>query len=176
MGDPRKALLQDAAWEDARTRVCRSVDLSERLDAYLDRWCRELDYDYRRLTVDLAGNPHVRIELRTENGRLRDHLVLTSLDKLTEPASLTGLREAVDARIPAVLPELLLEVHAWAWFLNHFHHVWGASSRAEYLVSPLSGPSPSVVSPGEILFFTARFTLDMHSCPATHNCIKVGAR
>ncbi|MGW0969979.1 Tn3 family transposase [Streptomyces sp. NPDC002516] len=138
-GDPRKALLQDAAWENARTRVCRSLGLSEKPGADLDRWCRKLDDDYRRLAACLAGNPHVRIEQRTENGRLRDHLVLTGLDKLTEPASLKDLREAVDARIPAVdLPELLLEVHAWTGSLNHFHHVSEASSRAEYLVVSLA--------------------------------------
>ncbi|MFJ9352207.1 DUF4158 domain-containing protein [Streptomyces sp. NPDC101237] len=82
-GDPRKALLQDAAWGNARPRVCRSLGLSAKPWVDVRRWCRELDDDYRRLAVGLANNPHVRIEQRTENGRLRDHLVLTGLDKLT---------------------------------------------------------------------------------------------
>lgn len=134
--DPRKALLQDAAWENARTRVCRSLGLSAKPGVDLDRWCRELDDDYQRLAAGLGDNPHVRIEQRTENGKLRDHLVLTGLDKLTEPASLTELREVVAARIPTVdLPELLFEVHAWTGFLNHFHHASEASSRAEHLVT-----------------------------------------
>ncbi|WP_409468684.1 Tn3 family transposase [Streptomyces sp. HC307] len=138
-GDPRKALLQDVAWENARTRVCRSLGLSEKPGVDLNQWCRELDGDYRRLAAGLADNPHVRIEQRTENGKMRDHLVLTGLDKLTEPASLKDLREAVDARIPTVdLPELLLEVHAWTGFLNHFHHVSEAGSRAEHLIVSLA--------------------------------------
>ncbi|MFD8396610.1 Tn3 family transposase [Streptomyces sp. NPDC059680] len=137
-GDPRRALLQDTAWESARTRVCRSLGLSEKPGVDLGLWCREHD-DYRRLAAGLADNPHVRIEQCTENGKLRDHLVLTGLDKLTEPASLRGLREAADARIPTVdLPELLLEVHAWTGFLNHFHHVAEAGSRPEYLVVSLA--------------------------------------
>lgn len=70
---------------------------------------------------------------------MRDHLVLTGLDRFTEPASLKDLREAVDTRIPTVkLPELLLEVHAWTGFLNHFHHVSEAGSRAEHLIVSLA--------------------------------------
>ncbi|MFC9431037.1 hypothetical protein [Streptomyces sp. NPDC056987] len=56
-GDPRKALLQDDAWENARTRVCRSLGLSEKPGVDLDRWCRELDDDYRRLTTGLGDEP-----------------------------------------------------------------------------------------------------------------------
>ncbi|WNE93892.1 hypothetical protein PS467_00315 [Streptomyces luomodiensis] len=145
-GDPRKALLQDDAWENARTRVCRSLGLSAKPGVDLDRWCSELDDDYRRLRAGLADNPHVRIEQRTENGKLRDHLVLTGLDKLTEPASLKELREAVDARIPTVdLPELLLEGHAWTGFLGHFHHVSEAGSRAEHLIVSLCWPRSSTI-------------------------------
>ncbi|MCX5233218.1 hypothetical protein [Streptomyces sp. NBC_00233] len=92
--------------------MCRSLGLSEKPGVDLGHWCRELDDGYRRLAVGHADNPHVRIEQCTENGRLRDHLVLTGLDKLTEPASLKDLREAIDAHIPTVdLPKLLLEVH-----------------------------------------------------------------
>jgi hypothetical protein len=68
------------------------------------------------------------------DGRLRDHLVLTGLDKRTEPASLKDLREAPEARVSTVdLPELLLEVHAWTGLLNHWHHASEAGSRAEPL-------------------------------------------
>ncbi|MFJ9352206.1 Tn3 family transposase [Streptomyces sp. NPDC101237] len=49
------------------------------------------------------------------------------------------MREAVDVRIPTIdLPELLLEVHAWTAFLNHFHHVSEAGSRAEHVIVSLA--------------------------------------
>lgn len=56
----------------------------------------------------IADDLHLHIEQRTEHGCVRDHLVLTGLDRLAEPASLLDLRDAVDALIPTVdLPELL---------------------------------------------------------------------
>ncbi|MFF0516510.1 hypothetical protein [Streptomyces sp. NPDC004250] len=76
-GDPRTALLQGAAWENARTRLSRSLGLPEKPGVDLIRWCRELDDDYRRLAAGLADNPHVRIEQRAQNGKMHDHLVLT---------------------------------------------------------------------------------------------------
>ncbi|WP_406384632.1 hypothetical protein [Streptomyces sp. NBC_01618] len=98
-------MLQDAAWESARTRVCRSLGLSAKPGVDLGRWCREPGGDYRRLAAGLADNPNVRIEQRTENSKMRDHLVLTGLDKLAEPASLKELREGI-VRASQILPVL----------------------------------------------------------------------
>jgi Tn3 transposase DDE domain len=79
----------------------------------------------------LADNPSVRIEDRDG----RDHLVLTGLDRLGEPGSLTELRADVDARIPIVdLPEALLEVHSWTGCPGHFTHVSGATSRQQDMI------------------------------------------
>ncbi|MEV0415843.1 hypothetical protein AB0I68_35015 [Streptomyces sp. NPDC050448] len=90
--------------QNARTRVCRSLGLSQKPGVDLARWCSELD-DYRRLAAGLADNPHVRIEQRTENGKLRDHLVLTGLDRLTEPASLkTCVKRSTPAAPPSTSP------------------------------------------------------------------------
>ncbi|WP_331767910.1 Tn3 family transposase [Embleya sp. NBC_00896] len=138
-GDPRRALLDGDAWEAARRRVCSSLGLNPAPGPDLTRWCADLDGAYRRLADGIADNPHIRIEQRTDGGRIRDHLVLTGLDRLAEPASLIGLRDAVDALIPtADLPELLLEVHAWTGFLDHFTHVGDQNTRAEHLVTSLA--------------------------------------
>jgi TnpA family transposase len=77
----------------------------------------------------------VRIEQRDG----KDHLILTGLDKLDEPASLTALRDDVDAHLPvAQLPEVLLEVHAWTGCLDDFTHISEATSRTGDLVTSLA--------------------------------------
>ncbi|TDD24726.1 hypothetical protein E1294_04570 [Nonomuraea diastatica] len=70
----------------------------------------------------------------------KDHLVLTGLDRLDEPASLTALRAGIDARMPIVdLPEALLEVHSWTGCLDHFTHVsTDAPSRKQDMITSMS--------------------------------------
>jgi hypothetical protein len=73
---------------------------------------------------------------RIEPERGRDRLILTGLDKLDEPPSLTQLRERVAARLPRVdLPEILLEVHAWTGFASQFTHLSESGARVEDLAT-----------------------------------------
>ncbi len=135
-GDPRAGLLAGEAWARARPQVCRDLDLSSEPGVDVDRWAARLDAAYRQLAEGLADNPSVRVEQRDGN----DHLVLTGLDRLDEPASLQALRADVDARMPVVeLPEALLEVHAWTGCLEEFSHVSEAAARATDLTTSLAG-------------------------------------
>ncbi|MGH3833795.1 MAG: Tn3 family transposase [Pseudonocardiaceae bacterium] len=125
-GDPTAGLLHGAAWDKAREPICRDLGLSPEPGPDIDIWAARLDACYRQLADGLAENPSVRIEVRDG----RDHLVLTGLDKLDEPDSLTALRADVDARIPTLdLPEAILEVHSWTGFLDHFTHVSDTPTR-----------------------------------------------
>jgi TnpA family transposase len=134
-GDPRAGLLEGEAWEKARPQVCRDLDLSPEPGVDVDRWAARLDDAYRQLAEGLADNPSVRIEQRDG----KDHLILTGLDKLDEPPSLTALRDDVDARLPvAQLPEVLLEVHAWTGCLEEFTHISEAASRTSDLTTSLA--------------------------------------
>lgn len=89
-----------------------------------------------QLADGLAANPSVRIEDREG----RDHLVLSGLDALDEPASLSALRADVAARVPVVdFPEVLLEVHSWTGCLDRFTHVGGQTpSRKEDMITSIA--------------------------------------
>ena len=68
----------------------------------------------------------------------KEDLILTGLDKLEDPPSLTRLREAVNSRLPRVeLPEILLEIAARTGFTSKFTHVTERDSRADDLGTSL---------------------------------------
>jgi TnpA family transposase len=122
--DPRIGMLDGAAWEAARPAVCRSLGLSQSADEEIARLSARLDAAYRRVGANLPHNAHVRFE---PDGKM----VLSGLDKLEEPESLTDLRREVEARLPYVqLPEMLLEIHARTGFADAFTHVSEADARA----------------------------------------------
>jgi hypothetical protein len=111
--DPRAKLLQGAAWEAARSGVCRTLDLSLTFDAELVGLTAQLDGAYHQTAVNLPTNAAVSIE--QQDGR--DTLIVTGLDKLVEPATLKALRAEIATMLPRVdLPEVLLEVNARTGF------------------------------------------------------------
>ncbi len=125
-GDPNARLLNDTAWEAARSRVCEELDLDPKPDTILAVWTDRLDAAHREFANGLAANPAVRIE--QQNGR--DRIILTGLERLDEPASLRELHREIEARLPAVdLPEMVLEVDSWVPYLGDFTHVSEANSR-----------------------------------------------
>ncbi|MEU4232856.1 Tn3 family transposase [Nonomuraea sp. NPDC026600] len=141
-GDPTAGLLKGAEWERARPRICDELNLSPQPGTDVERWAGTLDFAYRQLAAGLSGaedgrNDWVRLA-KDEGGK--DHLVLTGLDRLDEPASLTTLRTDIDARIPIVdLPEALLEVHSWTGCLDHFTHVSEeAPSRKQDMITSIA--------------------------------------
>lgn len=126
MGNPNARLLNDTAWQAARSRVCEELDLDVKPDKILAGWTNRLDAAHRQFANGLAANPAVRIE--QQGGR--DRIILTGLDRLDEPASLRELHKEVEARLPAVdLPEMVLEVDSWVSYLGDFTHVSEANSR-----------------------------------------------
>ena len=129
-GDPRAKLLQGEAWETARGRVCRILNLDPTPKVKLEALRQELDEAYRRTAENFPTNTAVRIEQDSE----RDTLVLSSLDKLEESPTLIALRERVSALLPEVdLPEVLLEVHARTGFADEFTHISEGNARVEDL-------------------------------------------
>jgi hypothetical protein len=67
-----------------------------------------------------------------DDGRIR--LAVDRLEAIGEPASLVKLRGTVTAMLPRVdLPDLLLEVHGWAGFLDEYTHVGERGPRMDAL-------------------------------------------
>lgn len=121
--DPRLGLLAGPAWEAARPAICRSLGLSGDAGAELRRPSVRLDTTYRATAANLPGNASVRVK--------GDTLLLSTLDRLDEPASLVALRTLVQARLPRVdLPEILLEMHARTGFADGFTHASEGGARA----------------------------------------------
>jgi TnpA family transposase len=128
--DPRAKLLQGAAWEAARSGVCRTLDLALTFDAELGGLIAQLDGAYHQTAMNLPTNAAVSIE--QQDGR--DTLVVTGLDKLAEPAALKALRVEIASMLPRVdLPEVLLEVNARTGFAAEFTHLSQTTARAEDL-------------------------------------------
>lgn len=149
--DPRAGLLAGAEWEAARPIICRTLGLASEPAPVLAALSDELDRTYRAVAARLPENPAVRFE--TQDGQT--DLIVSPLDKLEEPPSLTGLREAVAARLPRVdLPEILLEIAARTGFTEAFTHLTERAARVEDLATSLcavllaeacnTGPGPLI--------------------------------
>jgi len=124
--DLRAKLLQGAAWEAARPRVCRGLGHTTDHAAELDTLARRLDERYRRTAANLARNSFVRVE----RGKGRDTVVISPLEKLDEPANLHRLRDGVNARLPHVdLSDVILEVQRWTDFAGAFTHISEGNAR-----------------------------------------------
>lgn len=112
--DARASLLADAAWNASRTDTQRSLSLPAQPGPFLHQLGGELDDAYRRTREGLTPE-HPIHELA--GGGLR----VEQLDALPEPATLTTLRERVDALLPAAdLPDLVLEIAAKTGFIDAF--------------------------------------------------------
>jgi TnpA family transposase len=132
--DPRKGLLEGAAWEAARPAVCRSLGVSSSAAEELGRLGARLDAAWREAAGLLPSSTAMRLRAGKDPG-----LVLAALDRLDEPPSLVALRAAAQARMPRVdLPEIVLEIHARTGFLDAFTHASEAGSRAAGLATSLS--------------------------------------
>jgi TnpA family transposase len=132
--DPRGGLLTGTEWDKARPMVCRSLALTTNPEPTLSALALELDRTYRAVVARLPENPAVRFE--TVNGK--EELILSTLDKLDEPASLKALRTTVKERMPLVdLPEIILEIAARTEFTGAFTHVAESKSRASELTTSL---------------------------------------
>jgi TnpA family transposase len=129
--DPRKALLEGKAWEDARPFVCRTLGLSTCAQESLLPLQQKLNETYRRVVSNWPNNTSARIE--QIDGK--DELIVTGLDKLDEPPSLIALRKEVQSRLPHVhLPEILLEIATHTDFTSEFTHITQYDSRVSDII------------------------------------------
>ena len=130
-GDPHAKFLSGAAWEAARSNVCRTLGRSADANVEMENLRQQLDEAYRRTSLRLPGNTAVRL---FTNAKGRDTLSLAALDKLEEPPELIVLRQKVMELLPQVeLPEVLLEVQAWTGFADEFTHISENNARVENL-------------------------------------------
>jgi TnpA family transposase len=113
--DARSSLLSDAAWDASREDTCRALSLPTEPDAFIEQLASDLDDAYQR-TRDALTPEHAIHDLAA-----RGKLPVERLDALPQPASLTALRQRVDALMPpADLPDLVLEIAAKTGFLDAF--------------------------------------------------------
>lgn len=132
--DPRAGLLTGAEWDTARPMVCRSLALTPDPKPTLAALALELDQTYRAVAARLPENPAVRFEMVAG----KEELILSTLDKLDEPATLKALRKTVKERMPLVdLPEIMLEIAARTGFTTAFTHVAESKARASELTTSL---------------------------------------
>jgi hypothetical protein len=128
-GDPRKGLLGGTAWEASAPRCAPDpLGVSSNATEELDRLAKRLDKAFRHTAANLPHNASLRIEELAGN----PDLILSPLDRLEEPPTLTTLRAEIDARLPRVdLPKLVLEIHAGTGFADAFRHASEAKARAK---------------------------------------------
>jgi TnpA family transposase len=132
--DPRAGLLAGSEWDTARPMLCRALSLTSNPEPTLAALALELDQTYRAVAARLPDNPAVRFE--TVAGK--EELILSTLDKLDEPATLIALRKKVKERMPLVdLPEIILEIAARTEFTGAFTHVAESKARASELTTSL---------------------------------------
>lgn len=126
-GDPRAKLLAGEAWEQAKSTVLASLGLPEGAGEHLAARAALLDGTYREVSGRLPENAQISFD---DDGRLH----FAALEPEPEPASLLGLRAAVNAMLPRVdLPEVLLEVFSWTGADQGFTSVTGGEARLKDL-------------------------------------------
>ena len=149
--DARLGLLTSAAWNAARSTICRSLGHSPVAEEAILSLSHQLDQTYRTVAEKLPANPLARVE--AIDGK--DELIVSAIDKLEEPNSLVELRAQINARLPRVdLPEVLLEIAARTDFTARFTHVSERDSRMSDLATSLcasliaeacnTGPEPLI--------------------------------
>jgi hypothetical protein len=93
-GDPRRGLLEGAAWTSSQPLVCRALNRSLDADIEITGLTQLLDTAYREVNARIDTNPDLRIE--KVDGKAQ--IIVTPLDKLEEPESLKTLRTEVARR------------------------------------------------------------------------------
>jgi TnpA family transposase len=128
--DPREKLLSPVRWKKQKTRFCHTLGHPKSGEEAAEILATQIDAAYRDTMGDLDNNTALLLHPANTNR----NFVLSSLDEIEEPDSLTRLRREVAARLPRVdLPEVLLEIHALTGFADEFTHISEQNARAEGL-------------------------------------------
>jgi TnpA family transposase len=127
-GDPRRGMLEGAAWQESRLLVCRTLGRSLDPAPEIEGLANLLDQTYRKVAARAGDNPDLRFETEGE----KTQIVVSPLDRLEEPQSLKLLRPAIQAMMPkASLPDIFLEVMARTGFGKTFTHLSERQARVE---------------------------------------------
>ena len=127
-GDPRRGMLEGAAWQESRLLVCRTLGRSLDASTEIDGLANLLDQTFRKVAARADTNPDLRFET---NGK-KPQIVVSPLDRLDEPQGLKLLRPAVQGMMPkASLPDIFLEVMARTGFGKAFTHLSERQARVE---------------------------------------------
>ena len=128
--DPREKLLSPVRWKKQKPRFCHTLGHSKSGEEAAKILAVQLDTSYRETRNGLDTNTALLLHPANANR----NFLLSSLDELDEPATLTRLRREVSGRLPRVdLPEVLLEINALTGFADEFTHVSEQNARAEGL-------------------------------------------
>lgn len=128
--DSRSKLLQGAAWEASRVKVCQLLGHSLKPDDAFTNLRLLLDDTYKRVMTNFDQNDLVSVD----NSSKIPSLTITSLNGLEEPESLTLLREKIHELLPKIdLTELILEIDAHTEFSSEFTHISESRARVDDL-------------------------------------------
>jgi TnpA family transposase len=128
--DPRTKLLQGSDWEANRIQVCRTLGHSIHPHEVIAGLNRQLDETYQQVATHFENNSSVRID----NVGKHLSLIISPLDKLDKPQSLTLLGKQIAELLPTIdLTELILEIQTHTGFADEFTHIGETVSRAEEL-------------------------------------------
>ena len=128
-GDPRRLLLDAAAWKTARPQVLRSLDLVGGPRRFLKVLGTQLNDAYARAGEAVVADPELLVD---DHDTGRQHLKARRLDALPAPESTSRLQAELAPLLNSTeLPELLLEVNAWTGFTDAFTHVSNAETRLQ---------------------------------------------
>ena len=119
-GDPRAGLMQTREWERSKGVVCRTLGRALDGAAEIRRLADKLGATFARVAARADDNPDLRFEV--EKGK--PAIVLSKLDRLDEPESLSTLRRDLRNLMPrAGIPDILLEVMRRTEFTRAFTHL-----------------------------------------------------
>lgn len=132
--DPRIGMLEGRVWQGSKGVVCRSLNRSLDGAEEIGRLVDTLDTTFRRIATGADQNSGLRFEM--VQGKRR--IVVSRLDRMTEPDSLIRLRTQVHRLMPkAGIPDILLEVMRRTGFSNAFTHLSERPARTDHFESSL---------------------------------------
>ena len=117
-GNTRAQLLQGTAWEAVRPQVIRTLNWPADAESALRPVRKAFDIAYGTSAAHWETNRAVRLESFAG----KDHLVLSALDRLEEPAALRRFRNRVSTLLPRpTLPDLLFGSPSPDWVRRRVH-------------------------------------------------------
>jgi TnpA family transposase len=132
--DPRLGMLEGRAWQNSKGVVCRSLSRSLDGAAEIKHLAADLDATFKYV----ASRADQNSELRFEMAQGKRRIVVSKLDRMTEPDSLIQLRNTVHRLVPkAGIPDILLEVMRRTDFAGAFTHLSERPAKTDHFEASL---------------------------------------